>query len=273
MSTLYVVATPLGNLEDLSPRACRILAECDVLFAEDTRRTLGLLQHLGISRSLHSLHEHNERGRIAQVLLHLEEGRSVALVSDAGTPVVSDPGEAVVSAALDAGVKVVPIAGPSALAAALSVSGFRADAVLFVGFLPTKTKDRKQQLDRISAHEGVVVLFESPHRIMATLEELASNGERRACLCRELTKMHEEVRRGTLADLVDWSRQGPRGEITLVLGPRSDNAASQADPDVDGAVSRCRAAGLSKRDTAAAVAAVLELPRKRVYARVEALDP
>ncbi|MEL6545589.1 MAG: 16S rRNA (cytidine(1402)-2'-O)-methyltransferase [Myxococcota bacterium] len=270
MSTLFVVATPLGNLEDISPRARRVLDECDVVFAEDTRRTRSLLQHLGIQRALSSLHEHNERERADQLVALLEQGKSVALVSDAGTPVVSDPGDAVVASVLAAGFRVSPVAGPSAWAAAISVSGFSAQNSLFVGFVPHKGRARSEALERICAHSGTVVLFESPHRAEKTLAALAeAQPERPAAVCRELTKLHEEVVPGTLSALSEWAAGPVKGELTVVLGPFEQSTGTPEDAQLLDALRRCQRAGLSARDAAAAVAAVLDVPRRSVYQQAQ----
>jgi 16S rRNA (cytidine1402-2'-O)-methyltransferase len=236
-----------------------------------------LLSHLGLSTPLRSLHEHNERERTAEVLAALDDGADVALISDAGTPALSDPGADLVAAAAEAGHAVSPVPGPSALAAALSVAGFRVAStdVLFLGFLPAKGKARRASLDRIAAQPGVVVLYEGPHRVPQTLADLAGlDGTRPACLCRELTKIHEEILRGRVADLAAAVGESVRGEVTLVLGPRevtSGETTDGADADVDAALRRCLAAGLSARDAATAVAAVLERPRRKVYERSLAL--
>lgn len=271
MGTLYVVATPLGNLEDFSPRAVRTLRAADVVYAEDTRRSRILLDHYGVDRPLRSLHEHNERERIGEVLALLAAGQAVALLTDAGTPAVSDPGAAVVRAAARAGATVSPIPGPSALTAALSACGFEAGAagVLFVGFLPARGAARRDASERAAAHPGVIVLFEAPHRIAATLADLAGAApEREACVTRELTKMHEEVRRGSLRELAAWAQGEVKGELTIVIGPSAEPAAVAVDAgEIDRALERCLAAGLSARDAATSVAAILELPRREVYRR------
>ena len=274
---LYVVATPLGNLGDISPRAAAVLRQADVVYAEDTRRTRVLLSSLGLRKPLESLHGHNEPSRIPAALERLGKGERVALVSDAGTPAVSDPGAALVAAAHRAGHRVSPIPGPSALAAALSVAGFERGEPLFVGFLPSRGRERREALGRVLAHEGPVVLFEAPHRSERTLAELAEAAPaREVCWCRELTKVHEDVRRGTLAEAAAWAAAESRGELTLVLGPAATEAyegaeASASDMDVDGALRRCLDAGLSPRDAATAVAAVLGRPRREVYQRCQAL--
>jgi len=269
-----VVATPLGNLEDLSPRAVRILGEVHTICAEDTRHTRPLLAHFGITRPLLSLHEHNERGRSDRVLALLGDGHDVALVSDAGTPGVSDPGSVLVAAVVEAGYRVSPVPGPSALATALSVSGFAesSTSVLFLGFLEPKGKSREEQLLQVVAHSGLVVLYESPHRVADTLSALAARmPTRRVCLGRELTKLYEEVRTTTLAELATWAQGEVRGEITLVLGPLQQEVVRLEDAQVDAALKRCLAAGLSARDASTAVAAVLTLPRREVYARCQML--
>ncbi|MEO1482457.1 MAG: 16S rRNA (cytidine(1402)-2'-O)-methyltransferase [Myxococcota bacterium] len=273
MSTLFVVATPLGNLEDMTPRAQRILREADVVYAEDTRRTLSLLQHFGSARELLSLHEHNETARIERIVRELGEGRSVAIVSDAGTPGVSDPGERVVAAVKAAGFSVSPVPGPSALAAAMSVAGFPMGASLFAGFIPHKGRERNDALAQVLAHRGSVVFFESPHRAAKTLGALAeAQPERRACVAREISKLHEEVRDGSLAELAEWSADRVRGELTVVLGPWTP-VTSQEDQEIDAALTQCLDAGLSTRDAASAVAVLLKVSRREVYRRAQRLQP
>lgn len=274
--TLYVVATPIGNLEDITPRAVQCLRDADEIYAEDTRHTRKLLSHFGISARLESLHEHNERARVDHVVSAVRGGKRVALVTDAGTPAVSDPGAKVVRGVAEAGLTVSPIPGPSALAAALSVSGF-AEAgcpVLFVGFLPATGKARRAALDRAVAHEGVVVFYESPHRWRETFAELAGvDAERAACACRELTKVYEEIRHGTVAELCTWADDNePRGELTLVLGPIEREQPEADDVTVDAALRRCLDAGLSARDASTAVAATLGLKKRRVYQRCQKLE-
>src|SRR4051812_21064282 len=204
-ATLYVVATPLGNLGDLSPRAAELLRRVPVVAAEDTRRTRGLLSHLGASPTLLSFHAHSGERRLDAVLDILRDGRDVALVSDAGTPGVSDPGADLVAAARAGGIAVIPIPGPSAVATALSAAGFPADRYLFLGFLPRKGGERARLLARAAVEEWSVVLFEAPGRLGALLQDLArlTGPERQAAVARELTKLHEEFRSGTLADLAD----------------------------------------------------------------------
>jgi len=219
---LYVVATPIGNLGDLSPRACEVLRACQVIAAEDTRHSGALLRHFGIGTPLLSLHEHNERQRTAVLVARLQAGESVALISDAGTPAISDPGFGLVGAAAAAGLEVIAIPGPSALLAALSIAALPTDRFCFEGFLPARAAARRAQLQTMSLETRTIVLYESPHRIAATLADCCAvfGGQRRAALARELTKLHETLYRGTLAELELRSRCDPdlaRGEIVLVL--------------------------------------------------------
>ena len=191
---LHVVATPIGNLEDITLRALRILREVELIAAEDTRRTAKLLQHYSISTRTTSLHEHNERQKIPALLDRLEAGGRIALVSDAGTPVVSDPGARLVAATLGRGIRVEAVPGPSAVLAALVSSGLAAVPFTFVGFPPTRSKDRKRWFEGVASERRTIVLFEAPHRVLATLRELAQLlVKRQICVCRELTKLHEEL--------------------------------------------------------------------------------
>ena len=271
---LYVVATPLGNLEDLSPRASRTLAEVDGVLAEDTRRTRVLLEHLGLKKSMESVREHNERRQSARVIERLNAGERLALVSDAGTPAVSDPGARLVEAVAAAGCHVAPIPGPSALSAALSVAGF-AEAVhdvRFLGFLAAKGKERREALEKIATHRGIVVFFESPHRIAATMEALAQkDASRPLCICRELTKMYEEILRGAVGELLPWAQGEVRGELTLVLGPLPPHEEDADEATIDTALRACLSAGLSRRDAAGAVAAILKVSKRVAYQRAQLL--
>jgi 16S rRNA (cytidine1402-2'-O)-methyltransferase len=234
---LDVIATPIGNLEDLSARARAALAQADLVAAEDTRHTAQLLAAIGVSRTLVSLHEHNERSRIAPLLAALQQGRHIALVSDAGTPLLSDPGLALVRAAAAAGVEIRAIPGPSALIAALSVAALPTDRFVFEGFLPARARERRAAIARLAREARTLVFFEAPHRILATLEELAAlfGSERPAAIARELTKVHESVYRGTLAQLIAAARADPnieRGEITLVVAGAPAARSSAADQEL-----------------------------------------
>lgn len=238
--TLFVVATPIGNLEDITLRALRILREADLIAAEDTRRTSRLLGHYGIQTRLISLHEHNERSRIPALLARLGEGRSIALVTDAGTPGASDPGMLLVRAAREAGQRVEAVPGPSAITTALSVAGQPFVDFAFAGFPPVRSKDRKQWLAAVASKTEAVVFFEAPHRIRRTLTELAIIfGDRPITVCRELTKVHEEVFTASAAEIL--GRLGdPRGEFTLVVGPQAAQPATDASggESVDDRVAR-----------------------------------
>ena len=218
--TLFLVATPIGNLEDVTARALRVLREATLVAAEDTRHTRRLLQHFGIPAQVVSLHEHNERARAASLVERVQSGQDVALVTDAGSPGIADPGYPVVRAAVAAGVRVESVPGPSAVIAALQVSGLPTDAFLFAGFLPPKGAARRRRLEELAERRETVVVFESPHRIEACLTDLeAVWGERPIALVRELTKLHEQVLRGTAGEVraalrAEWQR----GEMVLVLG-------------------------------------------------------
>ena len=217
--SLFLVATPIGNLEDVTHRALRVLGEADIVAAEDTRHTRRLLDRYGISARLVSLFEHNERARVPRLIAELEAGRSVAVVTDAGSPALSDPGYPLVRAAVAAGVKVVSIPGPSAIVAALQISGLPTDAFTFAGFLPVKSGARRRKLEELAERPETIVVFESPHRIDACLEVLESVwGERPIALARELTKIHEECLRGAPAAVrAQLSTDRRRGEMVLVL--------------------------------------------------------
>jgi 16S rRNA (cytidine1402-2'-O)-methyltransferase len=231
---LEVVATPIGNLGDLTPRAREVLLSADLIAAEDTRRTSTLLSAIGISGKLISLHEHNETSRIESLVAELLAGKVVALVSDAGTPLLSDPGYALVRAAAAAGIEVRAIPGASALTAALSIAGLPTDRFVFEGFLPARAGERRAVLARLAAEQRTVVLFEAPHRIAAALADLSQlfGPERRAVVARELTKLHEAVYRGSLAELAAAALSDPnmaRGEITLLIEGVGESAEAGTD--------------------------------------------
>ena len=217
---LYLVATPIGNLEDITLRALRILKEVDQIACEDTRHTQKLLSHYNIQKPLISYHEHNEMTRAPELVLAMEQGAQIALVSDAGMPLVSDPGYRLVTLALRHHLPIVPIPGPSALLAALSASGLPNEEFLFAGFLPARTGERRRALERLRIEDRTIIFYEAPHRIEETLADAREVlGERPACLAREVTKLHEEFRRGTLSELsASLSEKPARGEITLLIG-------------------------------------------------------
>lgn len=269
MATLYVVATPLGHLGDLSPRAAETLRSVPVVAAEDTRRTRGLLTHLGATPAVLSFHAHSQGRRLEAILEILGDGRDIALVSDAGTPAVSDPGTDLIAAAREAGHTVVPIPGPSAVATALSAAGLPADRYLFLGFLPRKGTARARLLERAAAEEWSVVFFEAPTRLLGLLTDLmkAAGPQRQAVVARELTKFHEEVRTGTLAELADYySEFPPRGELTIVV---EGTGAPTAPPDrTDEAMERASellAEGMSRREVARLLTETHGLSRNDAY--------
>ncbi len=272
MSTLYIVATPIGNLEDLTARAARILGEVDRVVAEDTRRTGILLKHLGIRVPLTSLHAHNEASRAPALLEWLGAGETVALVSDAGTPVVSDPGERTVAAVRAAGHDVVPLPGPSAVLAALAGSGLPSERFAFLGFVPRKGPDRRSTLERIAGSLETVIVFESPERLCKFLEALdGMDPDREVCVARELTKIHEEFRQGTAAELLSYYQEaGVRGEVTVVIAPApegSDEGPSEAD--AVRLVGQLLAEGMRPSGVAKEVASVTGIARNRVYEIVQ----
>jgi 16S rRNA (cytidine1402-2'-O)-methyltransferase len=224
MSTLYIVATPIGNLSDASARSIEILGAVDGILAEDTRRTRKLLERFLLRTSLTSLHEHNEASRIPRVVARLNAGETLALVSDAGAPLVSDPGERLVRAVLDAGHDVVPVPGPSAVITALMGAGFPTIPFVFHGFVPRKTKDRRNLLEELASAEHTSVVFESPERLSHLLKDLMALAadDRQVVVAREMTKIHEEFFRGTTAEAARYYEENKaRGEVTVVISPRS----------------------------------------------------
>ena len=271
MATLYLVSTPIGNLEDISRRAERVLREAARIVAEDTRRTRVLLNHLGLSRPVTSYHAHNEASRTEKILAWLAAGDDVALVSDAGTPLISDPGERVVRAATAGGYPVVPIPGPSAVMAAVSASGLPATPFVFLGFVPRKGGERESTLERIAGSQETVVLFESPSRLPRLLEDLVhfAGADRQVSVARELTKVHEEIFRGSLSDAQAHYRVGRiRGEITVIVAPTAIRAEEPDEGRVRDAARELLAGGSSASRAAREIAERLGVPRNRAYALV-----
>jgi 16S rRNA (cytidine1402-2'-O)-methyltransferase len=272
MPPLYIVSTPIGNLEDVSYRAVRVLQEADRILAEDTRRTAILLRRYGISTPLVSAHEHNEAARAASIVAWLDEGETLALVSDAGTPLLSDPGARIVRAVIEAGHEVVPIPGASALLAALVVAGLPAEPFTFFGFLPRSGGERRQRIEEIAALPHVAVLYESPNRVGALLEDLLSacGNDRQAVIARELTKLHETVLRGSLGELRDRLHDGTvRGEVVLIVGGAVPEEATPEDAAQLAA--SLLAAGESPRNAAKELARRLRIPRNEAYSLVLSL--
>ena len=267
LGTLYVVATPIGNLGDLSPRALKILDTVDLVAAEDTRVTGALLAHFGVRRKMLSLHDHNEGEATAEVLGQLRKDRSVALVSDAGTPLVSDPGYSLVREARAFGFPVIAVPGPSAMLAALSIAGLPTDRFVFAGFLPVKEEARRHCLQELAAETRTVVLYESTHRIAETLQALAQElGERRVCVARELTKLFEESHTAAARDLPAWlgaDENRQRGEFVLVLEGADPSAAAPREAE---RILRTLLKELGASKAAKLAAALTGLPRKELYA-------
>lgn len=267
---LYVVATPIGNLDDLSIRATKILAECDYIFAEDTRRTRQLLSHLNLSKPLYSVHAHTEPAAIERYAEQVIKSRSVALVSDAGTPVISDPGAELIRAVINKGGQVCPIPGPSAVLCALIGSGLATSAFRFVGFLPRNGQPRIDALATIATTPEPVVFFESPHRVHETLTELALRcPQRQAAMGRELTKIYEEFVRGTLSELAATLTHELRGEVTFVLGAQESTQPQEIDDTtIETQISSLLSLGHHAKEIASIVAARYGLPRREAYAKV-----
>jgi 16S rRNA (cytidine1402-2'-O)-methyltransferase len=271
VSRLVLVATPLGNLGDLAPRAVEELRAVGLVCCEDTRRTGLLLNNLGIDAKLMRLDEHTEAVSIRRVIDALDEGRDVALVSDAGTPAISDPGERLVAAVAETGHAVTAVPGPSAVVMAVTLSGLPTSRFVFEGFLPRSGRERETRLAEIARESRTSVIYEAPHRIARTLDDLAGacGDDRRAAICRELTKVHEEVRRGSLRKLIVTLGE-PKGEYVIVLGGASA-AAAASESDIDDALRIELDAGSSVRDAADAVSAKLGVSRKSAYDRALAL--
>ncbi len=272
--TLYVVATPLGNLDDLSPRAAATLSGVTVVAAEDTRRTRVLLTHVGSRAELVSFHAHSSEAALRRILALLGAGKDVALVTDAGTPAVSDPGAALVAAARERDVPVVSVPGPTAVAAALAVSGLSADRYAFLGFLPRKGGERRRLLETVAQSEWTVVLFEAPARVAELLTDLAAacGGERGAAVAREMTKVFEETRTGTLADLAQYyAEAAPRGEVTVVVAGTGRPARAEPTTDPQARARDLLAQGMTRKDAADQLAAETGIARNTAYRLVNEL--
>ncbi len=264
MPALYIVATPIGNLEDITLRALRVLREVGLIAAEDTRITRKLLTRHGISTRLTSFHEHTSQSKLDSLVATLAES-DVALVSDAGMPGISDPGEALVRAAAMAGIPVVPVPGPSALSAAIAVSGLPASRVTYVGFLPRRQSQRKRMLQLLSSAPGVLVAFEAPHRLLDTLSAILETlGDRQIAACREMTKIHEEIFRGSISEAIAHF-SNPRGEFTLVIAGSEGGQAPDSDEEALALASRLRAEGVRAQEAVATVAAATGLSRRKAY--------
>jgi 16S rRNA (cytidine1402-2'-O)-methyltransferase len=271
-ATLYVVATPIGNLEDMTPRAARVLSSVDFIAAEDTRHSAKLLRHFGIHTQTVALHEHNERSQVPKLLEWLHRGKSIALISDAGTPLISDPGYPLVHAAHKAGIPVVAVPGVSALVAALSVSGLPSDRFVFEGFLAARAAARRAALERLRAEPRTLIFYEAPHRIMECLQDMAQvfGGEREATIARELTKQFETVRAGTLIELVAWMARHDEqrlGEfVVLVHGAARAGEATEDSAEAE-RVLRILLEELPVSQAAELAARIAGAPKNRLYRR------
>lgn len=264
---LYVVATPIGNLEDITLRALRVLKEVDVIACEDTRRTRQLLDHYSISTPTVSYHEHNELTRAPELIVRLEEGENIALVSDAGMPMISDPGHRLVKLAVRHNIAVVPIPGPSALVATLAAAGLPVDEFRFVGFLPSKRLTRQRFL-RALENERTLAFYEAPHRVVETLQDVLKNmGDRPVVLAREVTKLHEEFLRGSTSEVLDRVKSKPvKGEITVLLGPAEEHAPRAVTRSIQADLRRAMTEqGIDERAALKAVAKQRGLSKSEAY--------
>jgi 16S rRNA (cytidine1402-2'-O)-methyltransferase len=264
MSILYVVATPIGNLEDISLRALRTLREVKLIAAEDTRKTKRLLASYDIRTPMTSYYEHNKRSKLDYILSQLGEEGDIALVSEAGTPGISDPGYELIIAASQRGIPVVPVPGPSAVITALTVSGLPTDRFTCLGFLPARAGSRRQALEAIAGEPGTVIILEAPHRLLASLSDmLAILGDRRLAVCRELTKVHEEVFRGSISQAIEHFAE-PRGEFTLVIAGQPKES-PRLTADIEEHLHRMRREGVTAREAIARLAGDTGLTRKELY--------
>ena len=266
--TLYIVSTPIGNLEDITLRALRILKEVDVIAAEDTRHSLKLLTHYGIKKPLISYWGEKEKIRAEETLQKLKDGRNIALISDAGTPGISDPGALLIRRAIEHGMRVVPVPGPSAVITALSLSGMPTEEFTFIGFLPVRRSQRRKALQRLSLEKRSLVFYEAPHRIIETLDDVTEiMGERAVVVIKELTKFHEEVLRGTLSDVLTRLTQTTiAGEYVVILAGRQE----KEDVSLDDAVAEVRELmrrGLGRKDAVKRTAEEYGLSKKELYDR------
>jgi 16S rRNA (cytidine1402-2'-O)-methyltransferase len=270
--TLYLVSTPIGNLADITQRALQILKDVDLIACEDTRHTQKLLNHYGITTKTISYHEHNEQQRIAELIERVKQGSDVAVVSDAGTPAISDPGYRLVRAAIENEISVVPVPGPSALIAALVAAGLPTDEFFFAGFLPARSNARRTRLSELQSVPGTLIFYEAPHRLAATLSDAYEIlGEREAVVARELTKLHEEIRRGRLSELAaDYAeKKDVRGEIVVLIDRNVLNAAAKEPASVAALVDKFERDGLDHRAALKKAARELGLSRAETYRKLQ----
>jgi len=264
MYTLYVVATPIGNLEDISLRALRILKEVKIIAAEDTRKTSRLLNHYQIATPMTSYYEHNKLVKLNRMLDYLERG-DMALVSEAGMPGISDPGYELIVAAIEQGIAVVPVPGASAVTTALAISGLATDRFMFLGFLPNKSAARRRVLESAVAEKGTLIILEAPHRIQDSLQDiLAVLGDRRLAACRELTKIHEEVFRGKVSEALEHFSE-PKGEFTLVIEGNKAESTKELTADISKKLHDLRRSGMSAKEAIAGLVAETGLSKRELY--------
>ncbi|RCJ36792.1 16S rRNA (cytidine(1402)-2'-O)-methyltransferase [Nostoc punctiforme NIES-2108] len=266
--TLYVVGTPIGNLEDITFRAVRILQTVDIIAAEDTRHTGKLLQHFQVKTPQVSYHEHNRTSRIPELLEHLINNKAIALVSDAGMPGISDPGYELVKACIEAGIPVVPIPGASAAITALSAAGLPTDRFVFEGFLPAKTQQRQEHLESLQTESRTLIFYESPHRLRDTLQDLALvwGNDRQIVLGRELTKLYEEFWRGTIAEAIAYyTQREPQGEYTLVVAGISASQPQLTEEELKAELKQLISQGISRSQASRQLAKFTSIPRRQLY--------
>ncbi|WP_109010721.1 16S rRNA (cytidine(1402)-2'-O)-methyltransferase [Nostoc commune] len=266
--TLYVVGTPIGNLEDITFRAVRILQTVDIIAAEDTRHTGKLLQHFQVKTPQVSYHEHNRTSRIPELLEHLVNNKAIALVSDAGMPGISDPGYELVKACIEAGIAVVPIPGASAAITALSASGLPTDRFVFEGFLPAKSQQRQEHLESLQTESRTLIFYESPHRLRDTLQDLALvwGSDRQIVLGRELTKLYEEFWRGTIAEAIaHYNQREPQGEYTLVVAGIPASQPQLTEEELKAELKQLISQGISRSQASRQLAKFTSLPRRQLY--------
>lgn len=266
--TLYIVGTPIGNLEDMTLRAIKILQSVNWIAAEDTRHTAKLLNHFDIKTPQLSYYEHNQQRRIPSLVESLRQGNAIALVTDAGMPGISDPGYELVKACLEAEIPVIPIPGVSASLTALSVAGLPTDRFIFEGFLPTKNKERQQRLTLLKTESRTIILYEAPHRLLETLQDLEKSldSQRSIVIARELTKLHEEFWRGTLVKAVQYYQEhNPKGELTLVIAGVSESPTPLTEEQLKAELERLLQQGISRSEASRQLAAATDLPRRQIY--------
>ncbi|OKH38778.1 16S rRNA (cytidine(1402)-2'-O)-methyltransferase [[Phormidium ambiguum] IAM M-71] len=268
MGILYLVATPIGNLEDMTFRAIRILQTVDLIAAEDTRHTGKLLQHFQIKTPQLSYHEHNRQQRIPELLSQLSQGKTIALVTDAGMPLISDPGYELVKACVEQGISVVPIPGANAAITALSAAGLATDKFVFEGFLPAKSKERRAHLETLNSETRTMIFYESPHRLRETLQDLSKilGEEREIVLARELTKMHEEFWRGTIKNAIaHYTNREPQGEFTLVVAGATLEKPQLSEVVIKAELQNLLKQGISRSEASRQLAQQTSLPRRQIY--------